>query len=211
LRRAHQLSAPFFLKVGTLRFFPPTRYDLAFPRRDAPGVCVSLSLEKTEGAGKAGCPLHPQPLCIGRWHRVVTTSTPEITRLSPRHGFNGFLRALLGDEFLLPPSPADMACLNPVGPTRLRRLGISNGCQDHTTSPSAAPRAKNFQRAMCRSRQNFGEGEKRRSSARRCPLTENRPANTSRAPDAAASIASHPAFPDDHDTPLLPGWDGASL
>jgi hypothetical protein len=33
-------------------------------------------------------------------HTVVTTSTPEITRLSPRNGFNGFLRALLGDEFL---------------------------------------------------------------------------------------------------------------
>jgi hypothetical protein len=33
-------------------------------------------------------------------HTVVTTGTPEITRLSPRNGFNGFLRALPGDEFL---------------------------------------------------------------------------------------------------------------
>ena len=55
---------------------------------------------KTEGAGKAGCPMHPQPVCIGSKHTVVTTSTPEITRLSPRNGFNGFLRALPGDEFL---------------------------------------------------------------------------------------------------------------
>ena len=30
-----------------------------------------------------------------------------------------------------------MACPSPVGPTRLRGLGISNGCQDHTTSPYA--------------------------------------------------------------------------
>jgi hypothetical protein len=33
-------------------------------------------------------------------HTVVTTVAPEITRLSPRNGFNGFLRALPGDEFL---------------------------------------------------------------------------------------------------------------
>jgi hypothetical protein len=39
-------------------------------------------------------------VCIGSRHTVVTTSIPEITRLSPRNGFNGFLRALLGDEFL---------------------------------------------------------------------------------------------------------------
>jgi hypothetical protein len=55
---------------------------------------------KTEGAGKAGCPEHPQPVCIGSKHTVVTTVAPEITRLSPRNGFNGFLRALPGDEFL---------------------------------------------------------------------------------------------------------------
>src|SRR6266576_6111002 len=50
---------------------------------------------QAEGAGKAGCPEHPQPVCIGSKHTVVTTSTPEITRLSPRNGFNGFLRALV--------------------------------------------------------------------------------------------------------------------
>src|SRR5438128_157864 len=30
-------------------------------------------------------------------------------------------------------------CLSPVGPTRLRWLDISNGCQNHATSPYAAP------------------------------------------------------------------------
>src|SRR3954451_10234838 len=29
-------------------------------------------------------------------------------------------------------------CLSPVGPTCLRQLDTSNGCQDHTASPSAA-------------------------------------------------------------------------
>src|SRR5437660_12771044 len=29
-------------------------------------------------------------------------------------------------------------CPSPVGPTRLRKLDISNGCQDHTVLPSAS-------------------------------------------------------------------------
>src|ERR1700736_2379400 len=75
---------------------------------------------KTEGAGKAGCPKHPQPVCIGSKHTVVTTSTPEITRLSPRNGFNGFLRALLGDEFLFVTVASWITiCPSPVGPTHL--------------------------------------------------------------------------------------------
>src|SRR5438552_1464079 len=31
-------------------------------------------------------------------------------------------------------------CPRPVGPTCLRQLGTSNGCQDHTTLPSAGKR-----------------------------------------------------------------------
>jgi hypothetical protein len=31
----------------------------AFSPRDAPELCVFLRAKKTEGAGKAGCPLHP--------------------------------------------------------------------------------------------------------------------------------------------------------
>jgi hypothetical protein len=37
----------------------------------------------------------------------------------------------------LSPSLANMVCLNPVGPTRLRQFSTSNGCQDHTALPSA--------------------------------------------------------------------------
>ena len=47
------------------------------------------------------------PCAKGSKHTVVTTVTPDNTRLSPRNGFNGFLRALPGDEFLLSPSPVD--------------------------------------------------------------------------------------------------------
>ena len=57
----------------------------------------------------------------------VTTSTPESPDVPARNGFNGFLRALPGDRACLPPSSADMFCLSPVGPTRLRKLDASVG------------------------------------------------------------------------------------
>jgi hypothetical protein len=50
----------------------------AIPRRDAPEVCMKFALRKTEGAGNAGCPLHPQP-------RVQSV---ESTRVS-HHRFTG--------------------------------------------------------------------------------------------------------------------------
>src|ERR1700716_3586120 len=51
-----------------------------------------------------------------------------LTRHSPRNGFNGFLRALLGDRACLPPSPALL----------LADLTPASGRQNHTTSPSAS-------------------------------------------------------------------------
>src|SRR6266702_7690654 len=62
-----------------------------------------------------------------------------------------------------------MTCPRPVGPTRLRRLDTSNGCQDHTLWPSAS--APVVLRAL------IAHGE-----------TALRPVH---APDAAASTASH--------------------
>ena len=43
---------------GVLAFM---RYTFAFPRHDVPEVYKILCPLKSEGAGKAGCPLHPQP------------------------------------------------------------------------------------------------------------------------------------------------------
>src|SRR6266478_2689647 len=55
-------------------------------------------------------------------------------RHSPRNGFNGFLRALLGDRACLPPSPR--------GNNFPRNLTPASGRQDHTTSPSASWRSR---------------------------------------------------------------------
>src|SRR6266404_4936095 len=138
-----------------------------------PRCCVYLSPK--EGVGNAGCPLHPRP----RVHLVVvertrvTTSTPESPDVPARNGFNGFLRALPGDRAVLPPSPADMFCLSPVGPTRLRKLDASveaSGPHDfavrcNISRPLAVDRSQVFQLAL----------------QPRC------------AQNAAASTASHPA------------------
>src|SRR5260221_4029591 len=107
--------------------------------RYAPEALMKLSPK--EGVGNAGCPLHPRP----RVHLVVvertrvTTSTPESPDVPARNGFNGFLRALLGDRALLPPSPTDMFLSKPGwADSNSANLTPASGRQDHTTSPYAA-------------------------------------------------------------------------
>ncbi len=44
------------------------RHAFAFPRRDAPEVFKSFDPPRIEGAGKAGCPMHPQPRVVCSKH-----------------------------------------------------------------------------------------------------------------------------------------------
>ena len=137
---------------------------------------------KTEGAGNAGCPMHPQP-------RVRSV---ESTRVS-HHRFTGVARRSLRNGFTAYSalSPATNSSCHRhrriwlvqarSGSKNLRRFDTSNGCQDHTALPYAA--TSFVQRAVDRSRK----------TALRSPC----------APDAAASTASRPNVRDDHDTPLL--------
>ena len=80
-----------------------SRRSIAISRRDAPESLMNLSPKKTEGVGNAGCPLHPQSVCKGRKHTVVTTGTPEHPAF-PAQWFYGLFRALPGDRAFLPPS-----------------------------------------------------------------------------------------------------------
>ena len=121
---------PGMTEYGLLRFArndDKSRYAFATSQRKAPELCIkSLALE---GVGNAGCPLHPRPrvrFVVVRSTRV-TTSTPESPGIPARNGFNSLCRALPGDRALLPPSSADIACQNPVGPTCLRELDASVG------------------------------------------------------------------------------------
>src|SRR6266852_5357142 len=99
-------------------------HDLAAPC--ARGVDESPALR---GRGECRAPVAPAASCalVVIERTRGTTSTPASPGIPARNGFNGFLRALPGDRALLPPSPADMFCLSPVGPTQLRELDASVG------------------------------------------------------------------------------------
>jgi hypothetical protein len=106
------------------------------------------ALETEEGAGKAGCPPHPWPAC-NKKARGRTTGVAGIIRPSLRNGFNGVLRALPGDEFLLSPSPRGLnGFTRPVGPTKPPRdLTPATGARTtrlhrpHQCRSSGAPRS----------------------------------------------------------------------
>src|ERR1700680_4863991 len=103
----------------------------AFSRRDAPELCVDCHpLKEQEGAGKAGCALHPRSRvqkCTKKRTRAyrVSGGNPAF----PARWFTGLFRALPGDRAFLPPSsPRSLL---------LKNLTPASGRQDHTASPSA--------------------------------------------------------------------------
>jgi hypothetical protein len=75
--------------------------------RDASELCMTSPL-KTEGAGNAGCPPHPQPrVRNSRAHEQLHHRFTGATQRFLRNGFNGLFRALPGDRAFLPPSSAE--------------------------------------------------------------------------------------------------------
>ena len=145
-----------------------------------PGGCpIILAPEKSEGAGNAGCPLHPRPVCEksahGSHHRY--SGSPGVPCAMV---LTALRRALPGDEFVLSPSPANWRRAAPGWAKRVSaRLDTSNGCQDHTVLPSAAtaictstshvPARRNPRRRICR-----------RSSRAKVLLTEYPPCEQTR-------------------------------
>jgi hypothetical protein len=89
---------------------------------------------KTEGAGNAGCETHPQlRVRKNKSTQISHHRFAEHSGIPCAIGFNGFLRALPGDR---------LSChRRQRNAKHCRSLGISIGCQDHTTSPSALKRA----------------------------------------------------------------------
>jgi len=72
-RIALRLSGTTLIRISNSR-----GHKSAFPRREVrPGCARKLSLERKEGAGKAGCPMHPQPRVQVKKHTsIVTTGSP---------------------------------------------------------------------------------------------------------------------------------------
>ncbi len=179
----------------------------ASSRRITPELCQQTRPRKSEGAGNAGCPRHPRPVCIGSKHTVVTTGTPEHPAFSCAMVLTvSFVLSPATNSFLSP-SPSGLTATSPGwAGFASARLSISNGCQDHTTSPYAATSA-NASTGHVLPAKILAKALKRRSSARRS-IAHRKPAL--RLPlraNAAASTASHPASVTTRDPPLC-GWDG---
>src|SRR2546421_5116379 len=108
----------------------PGRQKL-FSRRDFARVMqILLPPSKIEGAGNAGCTLHPRsrvPKCVKKAHTSIQVSGGSPT--SPAQWLYGLLRALPGERAFLPPSPLRRLLLKNLAPASRR--------QDHTTSPYA--------------------------------------------------------------------------
>ena len=105
-------------------------------------ICPSFGLgsPQREGAGNAGCTLHPRfrvQWAEGSAHEH--SGSAEALRHSLRNGFTAYTRSSRRRILVVTVASGLKSCLSPVGPTRLRRLDISHGCQNHTTSPYAAP------------------------------------------------------------------------
>src|SRR5450631_1221129 len=164
-----------------------SKHDFAISRRDAPEVCMNLPPPlRAWGMPGARCTRGLVCNCSDRTH----TSNNEYTGIArhPRtQWFYGLCRALPGDRAFLPPSPRGYVLSKPGwADATPQDLTPASGRQDHTILPYAKASlvsvlviAHRFLKPALRSH---------------------------RALNAAASTATHPAFRDGHDTPLL--WGG---
>src|SRR5258708_2223378 len=126
-----QFSSDVVARLGdpVFRGMTAERYESAFSRRDAPELCVSCAPLVTEGAGNAGCPMHPQARVRCRMAESTRGNHGHtgITRHSPRNGFTAY-NALS--------SATGLSCHR--RPRSLANLTPASGCQDHTSLPYAA-------------------------------------------------------------------------
>jgi hypothetical protein len=145
---------------------------------ERPKFCDLRCPQKIEGAGKAGCPSHPQSCAKMHTADRRCAGTPGLPcavalRLMPRSPRSRIPLASVADGLTIDRSP--------VGPDNLHRLDTSNGCQDHAVLPSAASSSHPPQPARMLPEKVSTEAFKRRSSARCARSRKTRPANTSRA------------------------------
>ena len=123
-------------------------HAFAFSRRGAPEVDAIIdALAKQEGAGKAGCPEHPQ--IVRKNAHGVTAGAPEHPAF-PAQWFYGLCRALPGAEFLWPPSLTDWRLIEArSGPTISISLTPATGARTTRFCRPQLPRAKRLDRPVC--------------------------------------------------------------
>src|ERR1700726_255904 len=110
-----------------------------------PESCERSPSKKQEGAGNAGCPMHPQPrvrFVVGVCTRVFTAEAPETS---------GIPHAMVLTAYLVLSPGTGLSC-----PRRSRdkpaTLMPASGYQDHTPLPSASVRSSRDTTASTASR-----------------------------------------------------------
>jgi hypothetical protein len=118
-----------------------TVHDDALSRRDAPELyLVACPLHDERAQGRPGARCTRGLVC--NVHKEVRTrayrSSGEHPAF-PAQWLDGLCRALLGDEFLLPPSPCELTAKAEPGwaTSAFTKLDASHGRQDHTVLPYA--------------------------------------------------------------------------
>ena len=107
----------------------PHPHTPAFPRHDLPELCFSHHPRKEEGAGNAGCTMHPQPR-VGN-EKTTRAKSPQVRRNKPAFP----ARLVLTVSFVLS-LVTGLFCHHHLA-IPPRSLTPASGCQDHTPSPSA--------------------------------------------------------------------------
>jgi hypothetical protein len=139
---------------------PGLRRDDENRSRDTlrPSFPISLSLLEEEGAGNAGCALHPRSRVPRIAHLAHTSiQVSGNTPTSPAQWLYGLSRALPGERAFLPPSPADNST----------SLAPASRRQDHTTSPYASVQSSTEQKRPPHPIPTFGGDGQRPSSGMR--------------------------------------------
>src|ERR1700704_3550697 len=98
-----------------------------------------MNLSPNRGRGECGVPAAPAASCAkcSKAHECRHHGHTGFTRHSLRNGFTAYFVLSPATNSSCHRHQRNKVCLSPVGPTRLRQLDTSNGCQDHTASPSA--------------------------------------------------------------------------
>ena len=154
------------------------QHSFAFSRRDPPEVCPkTFTPKKSEGAGNAGCALHPRSrVQNGKRKRTRAYRFSGGTPTFPAQWFYGLLRDLPGDQDLFVTVAPRMMAEPTPGWAGFASAGLDANHEASGPHDFAVRSSTVRQRAVDRSR------------------IPNGPALPSRVtPDAAASTASRPA------------------
>ena len=105
-----------------------------------PKFCSSFRPRKEEGAGKTGCALHPRSRVQNCAKKTAHehTGSAETLRPSLRNGLTAYAALSPATNSSCHRRCRIRVLSDPVGPTCLRQLDTSNGCQDHTVLPYAS-------------------------------------------------------------------------